>query len=492
MEVNRVERKTTPTQTKQPDPQKTAENQPGNRAGNKAGDQAGFGTSRPETANDGPGAPRAQTGKAQARKDQPRKTLPPPDSPRGQQLANAQLKQDALDAAAKAPAPLREPNTRTKNRSGKNAAGPARPKRRHYRLVAFFIQLVVLPSMVAGWYLFAIANDQYASHVGFSVRNEESGSAFDLLGGITDLSGSSSNDTDVLFEFIQSQNMVEKIAARIDLQEAFSIDGDPVFSLGDDTRIEALHRYWGRMVSVFYDRSSGLIEIRVKSFDPVQSQTIARAIFEESSAMINELSDIAREDRTRYALEDLELSLERLKQARAAITAFRIRTQIVDPAADIQGRMGLLNTLQAQLAEALIEQDLLEQASNRDDDPRLVQGQRRVEVIENRIAAERARFSEGGARADDIPYSELVSQYEALSVDLSFAEESYILSLGAYNTAVAEAQRQSKYLAQYIEPTLPQTPQYPQRITLLMMVIGAFFAIWALSTMIYYSLRDRR
>ena len=477
MEVNRVERKTTPTQTKQPDPHKTAANQPE--------DQAGSGTSRPETANDSPNTPRAETRKARGQ--------PHPDSPRGKQLANAQLKQEALNAAAKAPAPLREPNTRTHNTADRNSpAGPARAKRRHYRLAAFFIQLVVLPSMLAAWYLYAIANDQYASHVGFSVRNEDNGSAFEILGGITDLSGSSSNDTDVLFEFIQSQNMVEKIAARIDLQEAFSRDGDPVFSLGDDTRIEALHSYWGRMVSVFYDRSSGLIEIRVKSFDPVQSQIIAQAIFEESSAMINELSDIARADRTGYALEDLELSLERLKQARAAITAFRIRTQIVDPAADIQGRMGLLNTLQAQLAEALIEQDLLEQASNRDDDPRLVQGQRRVEVIEDRINAERARFSEGGARADDIPYSELVSQYEALSVDLNFAEESYVLSLGAYNTAVAEAQRQSKYLAQYIEPTLPQTPQYPQRITLMVMIIGALFAIWALSTMVYYSLRDRR
>ncbi len=57
--------------------------------------------------------------------------------------------------------------------------------------------------------------------------------------------------------------------------------------------------------------------------------------------------------------EDLDLALERLKAAREALTAFRLANQIVDPNADIQGQMGLLNTLQAQQAEALIEFDLL-------------------------------------------------------------------------------------------------------------------------------------
>lgn len=493
MEVNRVERKTAQTdaaaQTAKPadDPHATPEAvQNGTQTSNDAPSDADT-LSKTDTDT-------AQK-ETSAAKSQPNAKIDP-NSPRGQQIERARQKQQALDAAKGAAPPLSEPNTRTPDPKGKKgvkpAAGPARSKRRHYRLMAFFIQLVVLPSIVAAWYLYGVAHDQYASHVGFSVRNEESGSAFEILGGITDLSGSSSNDTDVLFEFIQSQSMVEKVAARIDIVSAYRRDGDPVFSLGDDTRIEALHSYWQRMVSVFYDRSSGLIEIRVKAFDPQSAHDIAQAIFEESSLMINELSAIARADRTRYAREELELAIERLKDSRAAITAFRVRTQIVDPVADIQGRMGLLNTLQAQLAEALIEQDLLEQASSRDDDPRLVQSQRRVEVIENRIRAERARFSEGGERESEIPYSELVSQYEALSVDQTFAEESYVLALGAQNTAIAEAQRQSKYLGQYLQPTVAQTPQYPQRFTLMAIIIGALFALWALASMVYYSLRDRR
>ena len=83
-------------------------------------------------------------------------------------------------------------------------AKPARLRLRHVIIVLSFVLWVVLPVAVSGWYLYTVARDQYASHVGFSVRTEEIGSAIELLGGITELSGSSSSDTDILYEFIQS------------------------------------------------------------------------------------------------------------------------------------------------------------------------------------------------------------------------------------------------------------------------------------------------
>ncbi|WP_368188451.1 sugar transporter [Aestuariibius sp. HNIBRBA575] len=375
------------------------------------------------------------------------------------------------------------------------AAPPAQPafgRRRHFRQVMFFLQLVILPCLISGWYLFFVAQDQYASHVGFSVRKEETSSAIEILGGITELSGSSANDTTILFEFIQSQNMVRAVSDKLDLRAAYHRPGDPIFSLPDDQRIEALTNYWHRMVDVFFDRSSGLIEIRVRAFTPEDSHAIAVAIFEESNRTINALSAIARDDTTRYAREELDHAIERLKQARTAVTEFRIRTQVVDPAADIQGRMGLVNTLQAQLAEAVIDLDLLRQSS-RDDDPRVIQAQRRVAVIQDRISAERSRFSESAtASEEDLAYSRIVSEYEALAVDQKFAEEAYVGALASFDAATAAAQRQSRYLATYIEPTLPETPLYPRRWVLLATIFGALFTGWSILTMIYYSLRDRR
>ena len=47
--------------------------------------------------------------------------------------------------------------------------------------------------------------------------------------------------------------------------------------------------------------------------------------------------------------------------------------------------MGLLNSLQAQLAETLIELDLLGEIAS-DSDPRVAQAKRKIVVIEKRIA----------------------------------------------------------------------------------------------------------
>lgn len=370
------------------------------------------------------------------------------------------------------------------------AATPARPRRRHWMLLLSFVLWVIAPLCVVGWYLTAVAADQYASHVGFSVRTEEVGSAVELLGGITELSGSSSKDTDILYEYIQSQQIVRRVNERLDLASIYARPDDPVFGLGDDTRIEALADYWQRMVNVFYDRSSGLIEVRVLSFDPEDSFRIASVLFEESSTMINRLSAIARSDATRYAAEELAQAQERLTRARQDTTAFRNRTQIVDPSADIQGQMGLLNSLQTKLADAIIERELLIDSSS-SNDPRVVQANRRIEVIRKQIAEERGQF--GGTDGDGVrDYSELLAEYEALAANQEFAEQSYRSARAAYDAATAEAQRQSRYLASYIEPTRAETAEYP-RDYMILLVAGAFlFFSWAIGAMGFYALRDRR
>lgn len=361
---------------------------------------------------------------------------------------------------------------------------------RHGVLLASFLAVVVVPVLVSAWYLWTRALDQYSSHVAFSIRSAESAPAVELLGGITELSGGSANDAQILYEYIQSENMLRDVRNDLDLVEIWSRPGDPVFTLPEDGRIEAMQRYWQRMVKVFYDSGSDLVEVQVNAFDPVDAQNVAAQIYEESSRIINELTDIAQDDTTRYAREELEASMERLKEARAALTAFRSRTQIVDPQADVLGRTGLLNTLETQLATALIELDLVRSGASASD-PRVLQAERRVEVIRERIRQERAEVS-GSSAGEEDSYSVLVGEFEALSVDRQFAEQSYLTALAAYDSAVAEARRKSRYLAAHITPTLAETPLYPRRWMLLGLVGGVTFILWALLAMTFYALRDRR
>jgi len=180
-----------------------------------------------------------------------------------------------------------------------------------------------------------------------------------------------------------------------------------------------------------------------------------------------------------------------LTEARERLTTFRATTQIVDPGADLQGRMGLIAELQARLADELIRVDLLELRTGADD-PRLNEGRQVTRAIEARIAAERRRLGAGGQEIDERDYARMLQEFSRLSVDVEIAEEAYASARAARDLARAEARRQSRYLAAHVRPTLAERPTAPRR-PLVLAVAGFFlFLAWALAALVFYSLRDRR
>ena len=368
-------------------------------------------------------------------------------------------------------------------------------KRRHWGLILSFFLLVIAPLSISIFYLWGIAEDQYSSTTGFTVRQEEAAGAQELLGGLAQLTGSSTSvDGDILYEFILSQGMVATVEERVGLREHYSAywPADPVFSLWPGASIEDLEWFWRRVVRVAYDGASGLIEVRVLAFSPEKAHEIATAILDHSQEVINALNNRAREDAMSYARLDLEEAVDRLKRAREAVTAFRTRTRIVDPEADIQGRMGVMNNLQQQLAEALIEYDLLRETASATD-PRLVQTFRRINAIRDRISLERQSFASASIKtgAGEEDYPDLIAEYEGLVVDREFAEQTYRGALAALDVARAKAERKSRYLATYVRPTMAETSEFPRRFVLAGL-IGLFLLLsWSIMALVYYSIRDR-
>lgn len=392
-----------------------------------------------------------------------------------------------------APLPNSQPSsTKPIGPAVRKPASFATRRPRHMLMLLSLLVCVALPSVTTGIYLWVIAVDQYASKVGFSVRREDTNSALEVLGGLSSLSGSSSSDTDILYEFLQSQKLVSDLDRDLDLHEIWtSPETDFFFALKDGASIEELLAYWNSMVRIAYGSGSGLIEVEVLAFTPGEAALISQALFDKSSEMINELSDIARQDAIRYAREELDEALERLKDARTALTKFRNVNQIVNPEIEIQTQAGLIGNLQNQQAEALIEFDLMQSATTRTD-PRMTQVIRRLEVIENRIAQERKKLGASGTLGDGNAFADLLGDYERLVVDREFAENSYVSALATYDGALAESRRKTRYLAAYLEPTLAETAEYPKRLTLFAVVSLFLFLIWSVLVLVAYSIRDRR
>lgn len=381
-------------------------------------------------------------------------------------------------------------------------AEPARRRKRHWGLLLSFLLLVAGPVGTTLWYLNERAVDQYGSTLGFTVRSEESITASDVFGGLqTAIGGAgSSSNSDILYAFIRSQEIVADIDTELDLRALYSrhTEVDPIFGFhnggdfyGIETpgTIEDLTNYWQRMVRISYDQTSGLMEVTALAFEPDEAQAIAQAIYDQSLARINALSDQARADATRYASEELVLKEDLLKQASDALTAFRVENQIVDLTTDIQGQMGVLSALQQELVTAQIELDLLLQNSS-PGSARIEQVQNRIEAIERRIDEERLKFGTGVQGGES--FATTAAEFERLTLEREFAQEAYVAARAVYDSAVAEANRQSLYLAAYIEPTRAEKSEYPQHGLIIGLVALFAFLGWSILALVYYSLRDRR
>lgn len=365
---------------------------------------------------------------------------------------------------------------------------PAAPKSRHRIILLTFLLLVLLPISASAWYLWNRAADQYASHVGFLVRSEKSGGALDVLGGLAELAKNSSSDTDILYKYIQSQALIEEVDKAVNLREIWSRHPeDFIFNYSGGAQIEDLHSHWRRMVKIYYDQ--GMLDLRVNAYTPEDAKRIADTIMEQSQSTINQINTVARKDNMRYAQEDLDRAIERLKTARQAVSNFRSNYQIIDPKTDVVGQSGILVTLQERLAEALVQLGIA-RANTTDKDPRIEQAELRVKVIREQIEEQRNKVSSSSGENSGL--SDVVSSYEALEVDREFAETAYVAALAAHERARAEADRQALYLAAYVKPTLAQTAEYPKRIRLLTVISGFIVIAWLIGVLAYYGARDRR
>lgn len=399
--------------------------------------------------------------------------------------------EDAGDAAEAKERRRRRRRRKTAVVAGAAASVPqAAARARHWSILASFLLLVVLPFVTITGYLYARAADQYHSEVAFSIRSEEAASATaGLIGALTQVGTGTASDADILYEFIRSQRIVEVIDGELDLRAIYNdAEGDPVFTLGANAPIEALVAHWLRMVAVDYDSAAGIIHVTARAFTPDDARAIAAEILAESDALVNRLSEQAREDAVRFAREELEEAEEVLRDVRKDLADFRRQYNLVDPTADVASQAGMLNALQQELAQALVDRDVLLSYAA-ESDQRVLQANRRITAITERIEEERSSLDLTGLPGS-LP--DVVGRYEELLVNLEFANTAFTQTLAGLGAARAEARRQSRYLAPHIQPTLATTPLYPRRLVLAGLS-GLFLLLgWGMLLLIYYNVRDNR
>ena len=370
---------------------------------------------------------------------------------------------------------------------------PAR-SRTNWRGVLGFLLVAVAPVALAAWYLWEHAAERYASRAAFSIRSNETTAPLEIFGSITQLGTSSAvMDGEILYDFIQSQQMLDAVRARVPLVEIYNkAPGDLLFHLGQDQPVEELLDHWDLMSDVSIEPATGILSVEVRAFAPEDARGIAEAVLAASAELVNQLSETARADAVRYAALELDEAEARLRAIRARLRAFRDIEQEVDPTQNAQAALGLVAALEEDRARAQVQIDSMSAVLD-PQAPRIAALRRRIATLDARIAEERTRLGRGvGAGGEDRPLAAVVGEYEELVVDREFAEQAYTLALATYEQAQAEARRQHRYLAVHVRPTLSEEAEYPDRPAWLGIIAALAFALWAVLALVIANIRERR
>jgi len=374
---------------------------------------------------------------------------------------------------------------------GVPAEGLSPQQRRRHWLRVSFVVFVALPVFLSALYYTIFAKDRYVSSAGFAVRGMDSGGGMDIVGSFTGMAGAGSTTSDsyMVLKYLHSRDLLEILMNAVDFEAIYNpTTVDLIARMGRGLTIEEKVEYWASRIDASFDLTSGIITFDVQAFTQDDAQRVGEVVLESAQALVNRLSERARQDSLRFAEDEVALAEQRLLASLQKIRTFRESEQSLNPAASAEIQVKLLGDLNKQLIEIRARMRALAESVD-EDAPTMTALRRQAKALEEQIA-ENSQGVEMSNPEQTRDLTGLLASYENLEVEKQFAQEAYQSALASLEQARIEADRQQRYLAVYSVPSVPQEAIYPERILNIFLWLLITSTLWGIGVLIVYAVRD--
>lgn len=398
---------------------------------------------------------------------------------------------DLVPVGRKRP-PAEQPDAQAPALAGSTGSVPEVIARRRATARRHILQIAaatLIPTLIATVYYGFVASDRYVSETHLVVEDGQAANPMmgligSLIGGGSGLGNSKSQ---MLFEYIRSGEMLNKLQAELDLRAKWSDPRIDYFSrLSADASREEFLEYYRTRVNVVADQLSPLIKVQVASFSPEDAQAIARSITAFAEVELNGFSSESRSDTVAFARQEIQEAEKRLAQAQTAINTFRIRHGEFDPQKSAEVVGGIMASITGQVAQKQAEMESL-LAYMRPDSPQIMSLKAQIAALENQV--KRGQTTLAGAQ--DAKYPDLIAEYQNLLIEERFATEAYGSALAFLESARAEMQRQHGYVTAFVAPSLPETSTEPYRFQNVLLVFLVSLLSYLIISLIASAIREQ-
>jgi capsular polysaccharide transport system permease protein len=290
--------------------------------------------------------------------------------------------------------------------------------------------------------------------------------------------------------YVRSQNIVDRLDADSWLRVLFSRPGvDWLSRVNPEATRESLWRYWQSMTAVSVDRISGLMLVRVEAFNPQDALELALRVKRDAEAMIDKAAQKSRDDGLRVAGEELEKAGRRYAEALVALRSLRESEATVDPEKSIDEAV---KTLVAALREKLgLERDLAASLTMVSANAPQLKGLRdRIAALDAQVKGMSDALAGGAATSRSA--ASAISRFEEKELERRFSEKLLEIVTDGFAAARIEAERQHLYVTTFVDPQLPESPEFPRRGSNIALVGLLCFIAWCIMLLIVATIKDHK
>ncbi|MBW4982717.1 capsule biosynthesis protein [Mameliella sp. CS4] len=360
----------------------------------------------------------------------------------------------------------------------------ARRRKKMMLLLVRLAAFVLLPTLIAGYYFYAVATPMYSTKSEFLIlKAESSGGAMGSLFSGTQFA--TNQDAIAVQSYLTSKDAM----LRLDRDEGFKshfTQGfiDPIQRLDPEPTNEEAYSLYKRHVQIGYDPTEGVIKMEVMAADPEVAADFSKALIGYAEERVDNLSLRKRSN----AVTDAEQGLADAEAARRDAQEKLVRMQqegnVVDPEGRIAALRSQINTYELQLQEKQLQlQALLDNSRPNQAKVEGAQGDiRRLEALLDRLNREMTTATTG---KDSL--AEVAVQIKLAEADLSTRDLMLQTALERLEQARRDADSQARYLTTSVVPVPSEDPSYPRKFentVLAFLIFGGIYLMISLTASI--------
>ncbi|KMK68646.1 capsule biosynthesis protein [Puniceibacterium sp. IMCC21224] len=364
-------------------------------------------------------------------------------------------------------------------------------QRRRRKMMLLLTRLsffVLLPTILAGYYFYAVATPMYATKSEFLILKAESGGS----GMGSFLSGTqfaTNQDAIAVQSYLTSKDAMLRLDRDAGFKAHFTQPSiDPIQRLSDNPSNEEAYKLYKRNVEIGYDPTEGVIKMEVIAAEPETAAEFSRALIRYAEDRVDNLS---LRKRTNGVL-DAEQGLSEAEAARQVAQEKLVRLQqdgaIVDPEGRIAALRGQINNVEMQTQEKQLQlQALLDNARPNSSRVQGAEGDvRRLQALLDDLNAQMTTAATGENSLAEIAVQIQLSQADLATRDLMLQS-----ALERLETARRDAESQARYLTTSVVPVASEDPSYPRKFENTILCFLIFSGIYLMISLTASILREQ-